>query len=216
MHRLFWLGVFALALAWPADAGVVTALHAPATTGFSIGAGMAIDPPAPTPFDNRLAQTFTAVVSGRPATASIVAYSGINATAPLRLDIVSWNVNQVVDVLATGYLAPSAFSTDYPQGPLSFSPAASLSGGIDLIAGHEYALVLWTETSDANYGVFGKDGNLYAGGEAYRSQNTSLFTPMLSGSDLFFEVTVTPEPSCGMLLCACASSLLAVGRRYAA
>ena len=67
--RLVAVGIAVCLPSTSALGALVTAEHAPAATGFSVGAGMAIDPPAPLPFDNRLAQTFTATQTGLPATA---------------------------------------------------------------------------------------------------------------------------------------------------
>jgi hypothetical protein len=174
----------------------VTAENAPPPSleGFNVGAGMGIDPPAPDPFDNRLLQKFTAMATGQPATASLVANRGASTTAALWVEIVTLNGNQVADVLATGSLPASNFTTGSLSAPLMFTEVP-LAATAQVVAGLEYGVVFRSLTVDANYRVYGASGDRYAPGQTLRSQNSDTYQPMSSGSDLFFRVTVVPEPA---------------------
>jgi hypothetical protein len=187
-------------------APVVTAEFQPPpglSSGFSTGAGMGIDPPAPNPFDNRLAQTFEAIVAGRPATASLIVIRPLNTNAPLWVDIVTMSGGQVASVFASGSLAPAAFSTGPDPDPFQFNATVPLTATGALIAGEEYAMVLRSATPDANYRVYGTSQVNYDPGDAFRSQNSLTFDRGLSG-DLFFRVTVEPVPEpAGIALFAC-------------
>ncbi len=177
-------------------APVVTAEFAPPPSlrsGFSTGAGMAIDPPAPDPFHNRLAQTFEATVAGRPATASLIVIRPPSTNASLWVDIVTMSGGQVASVLASGSLTPVEVSIGPDPEPFQFNATVSLAATGALSAGEEYAMVLRSATPDANYRVYGTSQVSYDQGDAFRSQNSSTFDRDLSG-DLFFQVTVEPVP----------------------
>jgi hypothetical protein len=187
--------------AWAAP--VVTAEFAPPPQllAFNVGAGMAIDPPAPTPFDNRLAQTFVAGVSGFPLSASVLASRSTSTVAPLWVDIVTLTGGQVSSVLASGSVPPSTFPTAFRADVLAFNGTIPLTATQGLIAGETYALVFRSAMPDANYRVFGAEQLSYPQGNALRSQNSLTFQAMSPSSDLFFQVMVepVPEPAGGCL-----------------
>ncbi len=195
-----------------AKAALVTAELAPfGSTGFNVGAGIAFDPPAPTAFDNRLAQTFTATVGGVPFSASFIVTGGSSYTAPLVVDLVTLSGNQVSGVLATGSLAVSSIPTDLPSGPLAYTAVVPLSAMGSLLTGQSYAVVLRSATPDANYRLTGTSG-AYGSGELLESQNSPQFQPLGFGADLFFQVTVVPEPTGADALACLATGLAAQSR----
>lgn len=214
MHRAC-LGLFAMVLVAVHRNGIaaeVTAEFVPSpglNSVFNIGAGMAFDPPAVDPFDNRTAQTFIAAVAGQPVEASVVAYR-INTTAPLWLDVVKLSGGQVADVIASGSVAADVFSTDALNAPYVFT-VASLTPVGALVAGEEYALVLRSATPDANYRIHGTSAQPYVSGQLLRSQNSPQFQPQRLDSDIFFRVAVAPvpEPTSAALLCAFAAFAIA-------
>jgi hypothetical protein len=178
-------------------APIVTAEFAPPlglSGGFNVGAGMGIDPPAPAPFDNRLAQTFLATVTGQPSTVSLIVARPASTDAPLWVDIVTMSGGHVASILASGSAPPSTFPTGFDVDPFQFNGTILLISTGTLVAGQEYAMVLRSATPDANYRVFGTDEVRYEQGNALRSQNSPAFQPMLFGADLFFQVTVNPVP----------------------
>lgn len=195
-------------------APVVTAEFAPPTGlngGFNIGAGMAYDAPAPTPFDNRLAQTFVATTSGLPATASLIADLPPSTFADLTIDIGRLEGGLAADIIATGTISPGKFGSGVNSIPMTFNGIVELLAIDEITAGDTYAIFFRSSTPDANYRIYGTDENRYGEGRAWRSQNNPMYTPMLSSSDLFFQVTVTPAPepsACWLALASIAAMLV--------
>jgi hypothetical protein len=192
---------------------VVTAEFAPPVGlngWFNIGAGMAYDAPAPTPFDNRLAQTFVATTSGLPMTASLIADLPLSTFADLTIDIGRLEGGLAADIIATGTISPDKFGSGVNSSPMTFNGVVELLAIDEITAGETYAIFFRSSTTDANYRIYGTDGNRYGEGQAWRSQNNPMYTPMLSSSDLFFQVTVTPvpEPSACLLALAPIAAML--------
>ncbi len=178
-----------------ARAEIVTAALVPTvSSGFNIGAGMAIDPPAPNPFDNRLAQTFVPTVSGEISRVSFLAYQSFGTTAPLRIDIASVAGGLPVSPLATAIVPISSFPTSIDLPPVLNIHADFSATGFVLQAGVSYAIVYSSNEPNANYRIHGSPAfNPYADGAAFQSQNGAPWMVM-NGDDLYFEVTVTPVP----------------------
>jgi hypothetical protein len=130
--------------------------------------------------------------------------------APLRVDVVTLNVLQPVSVLATGTLEPNAFPTDIPWPP-QFNVTVKLNATAELLANKPYAVVLSTDVPNADYRIYGTYGNGYATGAEMQGwiPAGSRFLTFSTTSDLFFRVTVAPEPSALALL---VSPLLALSR----
>lgn len=178
-----------------AHAALITASHTrlPSLTGyFHTGAGMAVDGPAV--FDNREAQTFLATETGFADQVAFVAHQSARTTAPLRVDITA-----VVDGLPGASLAWAIVPIDaFPAGEVSppdLNVAADFSlSGLLLEAGTAYGIVFSSETSNANYRLYGTRADPYPDGSKFSSQNGSPFESSILESDLFFEVTVTPVP----------------------
>lgn len=176
---------------------VVTAEFSPPmglNGGFNIGAGMAYDAPAPTPFDNRLAQTFVATTSGLPATASLIADLPPSAFADLTIDIGRLEGGLAANIIATGTISPDKFGSGVNSSPMTFNGVVELLAIEQITEGETYAIFFRSSTPNANYRIYGTDGNRYGEGQAWRSQNNPMYTQMSSSSDIFFQVTVTPVP----------------------
>jgi len=176
---------------------LTTAEHQPVSgSRFSVGAGISGDDGRT--FDNHIAQTFTAEQSGRLIDLNFLATrQNENTNADLRIDIVTWDTNQIVDVLGTTYLPASEFKIDTLSSDLEFNQTADFSDlAIIMNAGQQFAMVFSTDTRDANYRLVGNKPD-YNGGRAFRSRDGTTFSEFTSTSDLFFEarVVAVPEPT---------------------
>lgn len=200
-----------------ARAELVTASHKklPSTSGgFVSGAGMAVDPPAPNPFDNRESQTFLALVSGSVSRVSFVAHAYSGTTAPLRVDITTVVGGQPAASLGHALVPVEEFPGPFIDDSVlninvDFSAASTM-----LNAGTLYSIVFSSEIPNANYGLYGvyesnlAAANRYTSGSRGFSQNGSPFAS--SASDLYFEVTVTPVPEPSTWMLASLGCMLAV------
>ena len=189
---------------------VLTASFVPTTsTGFNTGAGQAIDPPAPDPFDNRVAQTFLATVSGTVARVSFTAYQSAGTTAPLRVDIASVVGGLPGTSLGNTIVPIDDFPSSVDPPELNIDADFGATGPL-LQAGTSYAILFSSEAPNANYRIHGLHGTgTYADGAYFFSQNDAPWDEGSTG-DLRFEVAVTPipEPSSWTLaLLACVLAL---------
>lgn len=200
------LGIVAISGAAANEVVTASHLRLPTTTGaFNTIAGMAGD--GPQVFDNRTAQSFAATETGYLSGVAFVA-SRLTATVPLKVELTRFVAGQPSTSLASGFIAPAEFYEGFLPGPPDLNTFLDLSSSNALVeAGETYALLFSTESSDANYRLYGASfqnvptNDPYPNGDLLHSQNGSLYT-VSQGLDLYFEVEVAPvpEPSTAGLL----------------
>jgi hypothetical protein len=166
---------------------------------FSIAAGIVETPP--NLFDSRVLQTFVAEKRGLPASVSFIGYvntgipgSTLTTTAPLLIELVTLNGNQIDTTIASGSLAAAEFDEELVGSPHAFTHTATLMGDVELVAGNEYGLLFRSATPNAFYRIYGRVEDVYLKGEALRADNVPTFESVSIGSDFFFQVDVTPVP----------------------
>lgn len=184
---------------------VVTASHTlptSATRWFSAGAGIGTDG---TVFDNRVAQTFTVTTSGVLDTISFIATRSDGTTADLRVTLTNLIGGQPGISMASSLVEVNSFTEGFLSGrPDEFTTTLNFSSDdILLETGSQYAIVLSTDTIEANYRIYG-DYSGYLGGNKLSFQNSGPFESPPYEVDFFFEVTVIPEPSSMFLVTAAA------------
>jgi hypothetical protein len=179
-----------------AEAAIIVAEHtlpSNATSWFDVGAGIGTDDGRV--FDNRQAQTFVPTASGFLQDVSFNVYR-ISTTADLRVSITEVLGGQPGTTLDSALLPVSTVGTT----PLSssfllsgaFSHSVTMSGSLLLEAGVSYAVVFSSDTTEANYRIYG-DRSGYSEGSNLRFQNSGPYVDA-GGSDLLFRVTATPIP----------------------
>ena len=181
-------------------ASIVTASHTlppSASSWFNTGAGIGTDGIV---FDNREAQTFTATTSGILDTVSFVATRLSGTTADLRVTLTNLIGGQPGVSIASGLVGVNSFAEGFLSGnPDEFTTAINFfSENIFLEAESQYAIVFSTDTTEANYRIYG-DYSGYLDGTEMHFQNSGPFEPS-SSADLFFEVSVNPIPEPTTLL----------------
>jgi len=191
-----------------ANADLITAQHAYSdqTNGvFNGGAGMATD--GPEVFDNRQAQTFTANITGALEQISFTASRLSGTNADLRVSLMTLENNQPASVLATSLVDFNSFDEGFLSSPADFTHTINFDpfSSAVLNQGESYAIVFSTDSTEANYRIYGDDVG-YSGGSSMFSQNGSPFT--LRSGDLYFQVGVVPAPASLFAL-----TLLAIPRR---
>ena len=169
-----------------------TAFHTlpPGATGsFNVGAGIGTDGMI---FDNRRAQTFTPTVAGRVDSISFVATRLEGTDADLRVSLTTIDSGQPATVLFSTLIDVNSFTVGLvPGSGQSFTTTIDLSvAGIILATETQYALVFSTDTTEANYRIYG-DNSGYLGGTMMRFQNSGPFVPSPLEADLFFEARVS-------------------------
>lgn len=185
---------------------------------FFIAAGIVEAPPDL--IDSRVLQTFVAEKSGLPVSVSFIGYvnSGIPGstftTAPLLIELVTLNANQISTTIASGSLAATEFDEELVGSPHAFTHTVTLSGGVELVADGEYGVLFRSATPNAFYRIYGRQEDGYPNGAGLWGNNVPTFEPVSIGSDFFFQVDVTPvpEPTAG-ILGALALSGLSLGRQ---
>jgi len=189
------------ALAGRAEADLIAATYpipADPVSGFSCGAGMGTD--GGEVFDNRKAQSFTTLEGGTLSTVSFVASRLPGTDVDLRLNVMTFDAGQPDEMLATTLIGIESFYEGFlPGWPEDFTHEVDFSdAGVVLEQDRMYALVFLTDTTEANYRLYGDYGG-YDGGQLLSSQNGSPYKP--HDSDLFFEVRVLiPAPGSIVLL----------------
>ena len=140
-------------------------------------------------------------------TVSFIATRLSGTTADLRVSITNLTDGQPSPTIATTTLDVNSFMEGSLIQPGAFNSSATFRDmPVSLAAQSEYAIVFSTDTTEANYRLYG-DRSGYPGGQQLRSQNATAFVPPSLSSDLFFEVSVdvVPEPStfatafCGLI-----------------
>lgn len=187
----------------------VTASHyvgSPMAGYFNAGAGMGTDGIV---YDNREAQTFTATTGGVLDTISCVVRRMNKTTADLKITLTDVVSGQPGVSLATAFVnLQSVPIENWSWWDRHFTVNINfISQDVVLEAGKQYAIVLSTDTTEANYRVYG-DYTGYSGGTRMSSQNSGSYMSEYP-SDLYFEVTVNsiPEPSTVLLIAAGAAFL---------
>jgi len=178
-----------------AEAAITVAEHSlpsNATSWFDVGAGIGTDGAV---FDNRQAQTFVPTASGLLQNVSLNVYR-ISTTADLRVSITEVVGGQPGTTLDSALLPFSTVGTTALSSSFllsgAFSHSVTMSGSLLLEAGVSYALVFSSDTTEANYRIYG-DRSGYSEGANLRFQNSGPYVDA-GGSDLLFRVTATPIP----------------------
>ena len=195
-------------------AAIVVAEHtlpSNATSWFNVGAGIGTDGAV---FDNRQAQTFVPTASGYLTDVSFDLYR-IGTSADLRISITTVMGGQPAATLDSVLLPFAAVGTNSLSSSFllggTFSHTVQTSGTQLLYSGVTYALVFSSDTTEANYQIYG-DNSGYVSGTNLRFQNSGPFKDGV-GSDLLFRVTAVPIPEPHMGLLGVPAVLLLVLRR---
>lgn len=198
-----------------AHAAITVAEHtlpSNASSWFNVGAGMATDGAV---FDNRQAQTFIPTTSGFLEDISFNLYRQASSDADLRVSVTNLISGQPAGTLASMLLSFSSVGTSSLSSTFlrsgSFSHTVTPSGSLFLSAGVTYALVFASDTTEANYRIYG-DRSGYADGANLRFQNSGPYEDG-SSSDLLFRVTANPIPEPHAVALLGVSSLLLALRR---
>ncbi len=147
----------------------------------------------------RIAQTFTAEVSGRLLTASVTAASLDVEPTGLQLAVTALENGQPGSILATSPLQGLHVNGQFSDIDVLNAIAHFSGDQVVLQSQQQYALLLVAERLNSNFQILGDQtsgtGRSYPGGEILRSRSGTPFVIIPNG-ELAFEVTVEtiPEP----------------------
>ncbi|MEA5614591.1 hypothetical protein [Nodularia spumigena] len=164
---------------------------------FNSGAGMSAD--GGVVYDNRRGQSFIAAGTAQVGAVSFVASSLSQATADLRLSVMSFSQGQPTTVLGSKLISANTFTSGFLSSPYEFTHTIDFTGlGITVQSDRQYALVFSTDSPDANYRIYG-DYEGYADGASLYSQNGSPFSQQTG--DFYFRIgAAIPAPSAAVYL----------------